>query len=168
MRQRLGLAQALLGQPKVLLLDEPTSGLDPALRRRFYDILDELRATGTTILLSSHALTELEGRAGRVVIINEGVKVADGSLDTLRTLARLPTRVSVKLADGKSPDIWKYRAVWRKTGADILETEVAMEDKVALLREVTANPADLVGIQLTEPTLDDLYAHFLSGRRAAE
>ena len=168
MRQRLGLAQALLGQPSVLLLDEPTSGLDPALRRRFYDILDELRATGTTILLSSHALTELEGRAGRVVIVNEGVKVADGSLDTLRTLARLPTRISVKLADGTSPDSWKFRAAWRRTGADMLEAEVAMEDKVALLREVTANPAVVEGLHLTEPTLDDLYAHFLSERKAAE
>lgn len=168
MRQRLGLAQALLGQPKVLLLDEPTSGLDPALRRRFYDILDELRASGTTILLSSHALTELEGRAGRVVIVNEGVKVADGSLDTLRNLARLPTRVSVKLADGKSPDSWEFRADWRRTAVDTLEAEVAMEDKIALLREVTANPDAVEGLHLAEPTLDDLYAHFLSERKAAE
>lgn len=168
MRQRLGLAQALLGQPRVLLLDEPTSGLDPALRRQFYDILDELRSAGTTILLSSHALTELEGRANRVVILNEGVKVADGSLDTLRTLAHLPTRVSVKLADGSSPVDWKYGSGWRKTGINTVETEVLLEDKVALLREVTANPADVAGLHFVEPTLDDLYAHFLGGQKAAE
>ena len=60
MRQRLGLAQALLGRPKLLLLDEPTTGLDPASRRDFYRFLDELRDTGSTILLSSHALSELE------------------------------------------------------------------------------------------------------------
>ncbi|MBD9454705.1 MULTISPECIES: ABC transporter ATP-binding protein [unclassified Rhizobium] len=168
MRQRLGLAQALLGQPRVLLLDEPTSGLDPALRRRFYDILGELRSAGTTILLSSHALTELEGRANRVVIVNEGVKVADGSLETLRTLAHLPTRVSVKLAGGGSPVDWKFGSGWRKTGVDTVETEVTVEDKVALLREVTANPAEVAGVHLVEPTLDDLYAHFLGGRKAAE
>src|SRR4051794_23677343 len=61
MRQRLGLAQALLGSPRALLLDEPTTGLDPALRRSFYAILHELRDEGAAILLSSHALTELEG-----------------------------------------------------------------------------------------------------------
>lgn len=168
MRQRLGLAQALLGHPRILLLDEPTSGLDPALRRRFYDILDGLRAAGTTILLSSHALTELEGRADRVVIVNEGVKVADGTLDTLRSLAQLPTRVSVKLAGGGSQVAWKYGSGWRKTGHDTVETDVTAEDKVALLREVTANPSEVAGLQLVEPTLDDLYAHFLGGRKAAE
>ena len=168
MRQRLGLAQALLGPPRVLLLDEPTSGLDPALRRRFYDILDGLRSAGTTILLSSHALTELEGRADRVVIVNEGVKVADGSLDTLRGLAQLPTRVSVRLANGKSTADWNAGGGWRITGVDTVETEVAMDEKVALLREVTANPAEVAGLQLVEPTLDDLYAHFLGGRKAAE
>lgn len=168
MRQRLGLAQALLGHPRVLLLDEPTSCLDPALRRRFYDILDGLRSAGTTILLSSHALTELEGRADRVVIVNEGVKVADGSLDTLRSLAHLPTRVTVKLATGRSPAGWNAGSGWRITGVDTVETEVAMENKVSILRAVTANPAEVAGLQLVEPTLDDLYAHFLGGRKAAE
>ncbi|MGN7737213.1 ABC transporter ATP-binding protein [Sinorhizobium sp. Sb3] len=167
MRQRLGLAQALLGHPRVLLLDEPTSGLDPALRRQFYDILDGLRSAGTTILLSSHALTELEGRADRVVIVNEGVKVADGSLDTLRGLAHLPTRVSVKLANGKSTASWNAGA-WRITGVDTVETEVAVEDKVSLLRAVTADPTEVAGLQLVEPTLDDLYAHFLGGRKVVE
>ena len=72
MRQRLGLAQALLGEPQVLLLDEPTTGLDPALRQSFYEIVEELRARGATVLLSSHVLTEFEERAGRVVIMNRG------------------------------------------------------------------------------------------------
>ena len=62
MRQRLGLAQALLGEPRVLLLDEPTTGLDPALRKSFYEIVEALRGRGATVLLSSHALTELEER----------------------------------------------------------------------------------------------------------
>ena len=62
MRQRLALAQAILGQPRALLLDEPTTGLDPALRQSFYEILREMRHSGVAILLSSHALTELRGR----------------------------------------------------------------------------------------------------------
>lgn len=168
MRQRLGLAQALLGQPRVLLLDEPTSGLDPALRRSFYDLISDLRATGTTVLLSSHALTELESRADRVVILNQGIKIAEGTLDSLRGLARLPTRVSVRLADTAALERWKSNGIaWRETGHDTLETEVAMEDKVSLLRTVTANPADVTALHIVEPTLDDVYAHFLGGKRAA-
>lgn len=169
MRQRLGLAQALLGQPRVLLLDEPTSGLDPALRRRFYDLLDDLRSTGTTILLSSHALTELEDRADRVLILNQGVKIADGTLDSLRGLARLPTRISVRLANGATAENWKLGgADWSGVRHDTVETEVAMEDKISLLKAVTANPADIAALHVMEPTLDDLYAHFLNTKRAAE
>src|SRR5262245_65524304 len=86
LEQRLGLAQALIGRPRVLLLDEPTTGLDPELRQTFYDVIQRLASEGTTVLLSSHALTELEERAGRVIIMNRGIKVADGSIDTLRRL----------------------------------------------------------------------------------
>jgi Cu-processing system ATP-binding protein len=169
MRQRLGLAQALLGQPRVLLLDEPTSGLDPALRRRFYNLLDDLRATGTTILLSSHALTELEDRADRVLIVNQGVKIADGTLDSLRGLARLPTRISVKLANRASVQDWKPGGpVWSVARDNMAETEVAMEDKVSLLKMLTANPEEIAALHVMEPTLDDLYAHFLNTKRAAE
>jgi Cu-processing system ATP-binding protein len=168
MRQRLGLAQALLGRPRVLLLDEPTSGLDPALRHKFYDVLSELRATGTSILLSSHALSELEDRADRVVIVNEGVKIADGTLDSLRGLARLPTRISVTLSGGSTAIRQMGGVVWAGTGKDSIETEVAIEDKIALLKEITANPADIAGLHVTEPTLDDLYAHFLNARKAAQ
>ena len=80
MRQRLGLAQALLGRPRVLLLDEPTTGLDPALRQTFYEILNELRDDGATVLISSHALNELEDRAEHVLIMNRGLLVAQGTL----------------------------------------------------------------------------------------
>jgi Cu-processing system ATP-binding protein len=168
MRQRLGLAQALLGQPRVLLLDEPTSGLDPALRHRFYDVLAELRSSGTTILLSSHALSELEDRADRVVIVNEGVKIADGTLDSLRGLARLPTRVSLTLSGGGASIRQMSGVVWTETGKDSVETEVAMESKIELLKAVTANPTDIAALHVTEPTLDDLYAHFLNTRKAAQ
>ena len=81
MRQRLGLAQALIGEPRVLLLDEPTSGLDPALRLDFYDIVEARRTSGATMVLSSHALAELGDRAGRIIIMNQGRMVANGSID---------------------------------------------------------------------------------------
>lgn len=162
MRQRLGLAQALLGAPRVLLLDEPTSGLDPALRRSFYDLITDLRAGGTTVLLSSHALTELEDRADRVIILNKGTKIADGTLDELRHIARLPTRISARIArDAPIPAWAQDNGRWKPGANGILETDVAPEDKIALLGAITAPPSGLAGLTITEPTLDDLYAHFL-------
>ena len=168
MRQRLGLAQALLGSPRVLLLDEPTSGLDPALRRNFYELIERLRSAGTTILLSSHALTELEDRADRVIIVNEGVAIADGTLEKLRGIARLPTRIGVTLANGAAGIVTNGgRIGWKATGDRSFEVEVAPEDKIAILRDLTADPAAIASLHVVEPTLDELYAHFLNGRGIA-
>ena len=155
MRQRLGLAQALLGNPRVLMLDEPTSGLDPALRREFYSIVAARAAEGATVLLASHALTELEGRADRVVIVNRGAKIADGTLDDLRALARLPVQVRARPAGPFAAD------GWRRLADGSFETEVAPADKLALLARLLAQPGTLADLSVTEPTLDDLYAHFL-------
>lgn len=165
MRQRLGLAQAVLGSPRVLLLDEPTSGLDPALRRNFYELVSGLRSAGTTILLSSHALTELEDRTDRVIIVNEGVAIADGTLEKLRGIARLPTRISVTLADGTGITTPNGGQVsWKAVRTRTFEADVAPENKISILRDVTADPAAVAALHVVEPTLDELYAHFLGGR----
>jgi Cu-processing system ATP-binding protein len=164
MRQRLGLAQALLGEPRILLLDEPTTGLDPALRQSFYEIIEGLRRQGATVLLSSHALTELEERAGRVVIMNRGLKVADGSLDELRHIARLPTRIRLKIA---APGLAEVRdrlaplGEWRSINGHMLEIDAAPERKIELLRRATAEGLPVEDVEVAPPTLDELYAHFL-------
>lgn len=99
MRQRLGLAQALIGRPRVLLLDEPTTGLDPALRQSFYRIVAELAADGAGVLLSSHALAELENTTDRVVVLNHGSVVVDGTLGELRRRSEARTHIRVTLTD---------------------------------------------------------------------
>jgi Cu-processing system ATP-binding protein len=91
MRQRVGLAQALIGHPRLLVLDEPTSGLDPVSRREFY-ACSTARRQGAAILLSSHALTEVEARTDRIVILSKGRLVANGTLADLRRRADLPIR----------------------------------------------------------------------------
>ena len=160
MRQRLGLAQALLGDPEVLILDEPTSGLDPALRREFYAIVAARAAQGATVLLASHALTELEGRAARVVIVNKGAKIVDGTLAALRALARLPVTIRIRPArpfDGQG---------WQRLSDGSLETRVAPREKLALLSRLLANPGILADLTVIEPSFDDLYAHFLQQEAA--
>jgi Cu-processing system ATP-binding protein len=167
MRQRLGLAQALLGEPLVLLLDEPTTGLDPELRGSFYSILAELRDAGTAVLLSSHALTELEGRTDRVIVVHRGAKIADGSIADLRRLSRLPTRIRVRLADGDagSPGLRRPElSGWRRINGHVFETEASPENKMALLRDAASQGSSVADLDLLPPTLDELYAHFLKAQ----
>jgi ABC-2 type transport system ATP-binding protein len=80
LRQRVGLAQALLGGPKVLILDEPTAGLDPAQAQVFRRLIARLKAEGTTVMLSTHLLGEVEALADRVAIVSQGLLVAFGTL----------------------------------------------------------------------------------------
>lgn len=166
MRQRLGLAQALLGQPRVLLLDEPTTGLDPALRQTFYEILNELRDGGATVLISSHALNELEDRAEHVLVMNRGVLAAQGTLAELRALSQLPIRVvlEVGLVDG-APPAWLAGAATMDGHRRVVLVPDDMR-KMELLRAAAADPR-ISNIEITAPTLDDLYAHFLREREAA-
>ncbi|TWB59496.1 Cu-processing system ATP-binding protein [Nitrospirillum viridazoti] len=165
MRQRLGLAQALLGQPKVLFLDEPTTGLDPALRQVFYEIVQELRAAGVTVLLSSHALTELEGQTDRIIVMNRGVKIADGTLADLRHLADLPVRIQATGAPAGAVADALGTLGQVSTNGHAVECRCAGGDKVAVLRRLTSLP--LADIAVMEPSLDELYAHFLRREQAA-
>lgn len=164
MRQRLGLAQALLGKPRVLLLDEPTTGLDPALRQTFYNIVHELRESGATVLLSSHALTELEEQADRVIIMNRGHKVADGSIDELRHIASLPIRIRTSFGDDF--DMTRLPAFIqngssRKTGERTVEISLKAEEKLSMIKSILDNGIPVADIDIVQPTLDELYAHFL-------
>jgi Cu-processing system ATP-binding protein len=166
MRQRLGLAQALLGRPRVLLLDEPTTGLDPALRQTFYEILNELRDDGATVLISSHALNELEDRAEHVLIMNRGLLVAQGSLTELRSISQLPIRVSLDLAPGASiPAAWMNgESLATARGRLLLVPDE--KGKMDVLRAAAGNP-DVTNIEIAAPTLDELYAHFLNSQESA-
>ncbi len=170
MRQRLGLAQALLGSPQILLLDEPTTGLDPALRLSFYEIVQGLRDRGATIVLSSHALTELEERADRVVIMNRGVMVANGSIDELRRVARLPTRIRLTASQQRLASISRSLGpaeTWRRVNGHMIEIDAAPDQKIDVLRRAFGGDDAIEDIDVLRPTLDDLYAHFLRSQEAA-
>jgi ABC-2 type transport system ATP-binding protein len=100
MRQKIGIIQALQHDPELAILDEPTEGLDPLMQRAFYAILDELRAAGRTVFLSSHVLSEVERVCDRVAIIRRGHLVALEEIGQL--LARRKRNVEMRLA-GPAP-----------------------------------------------------------------
>lgn len=157
MRQRLALAQALLGQPRLLLLDEPTTGLDPASRLLFYEIVHELRLAGAGILLSTHALAELEGQADRVVVMRNGQKIADGTMGALRRSADLPVRIRVTLRADSADHVPEG---WRRLGPRRIERSCAERDKLTELRRAQAIEG-LEDLEIETPGLDEMYAHFL-------
>jgi Cu-processing system ATP-binding protein len=164
MRQRLGLAQALLGKPRILLLDEPTTGLDPASRQSFYELLSELREAAVTVLLSSHALSEIESCADRIAVMSQGRLVACGTLAALRERAELPVRIRIHIAAGADGPALPPGG-WMRLDERRLELTCANGAKLEALRQV-ALLRNLADVEIVPPTLDHIYAHLM--REAAE
>jgi len=105
-QQRVGLAQALIHDPEVLILDEPTSGLDP---NQIVEIRELIKKIGRekTVILSSHILAEVEATCDRIIIINKGILVADGTASSLRKQAQDKEIVKVTIEDGPNEEIYR-------------------------------------------------------------
>ena len=162
MRQRLGLAQALLGEPSLVLLDEPTTGLDPAATRDFYTTLDELRGRGGSVVLSSHILPGIEPYIDRALVLGGGQRLALGSMQSLREEAALP--VTLRVCGQLASEDWQaltqkpHHAVLSR-GANGVELAVPEYAKLDTLRTLAAMPG-VTDIAVEPPTLEDLYRHF--------
>lgn len=159
MRQRLGLAQALVGKPRLMLLDEPTSGLDPLSRRDFYALVDEISAAGTAVFLSSHSLGELETRTDRVAILRAGRLVADAPLAALQAEAALPVRIRVR-ASPETVDEVEARLGGDRVNGQSVELLCPLPDKMARLAAISALGPLVTDFDVAQPSLDDIYRHF--------
>ncbi|MCQ4269382.1 ABC transporter ATP-binding protein [Pseudomonas sp. FIP_A4] len=163
MRQRLGLAQAVLGQPRLLLLDEPTVGLDPIATQELYLLIDRLRQGGTSVILCSHVLPGVESHINRAAILAKGRLQAVGSLAQLRAEAGLPVRI--RASGIGSSEHWRQR--WSDAGHSartLSETSIEVVavngHKLVLLRELLGEgePED---IEIHQPSLEDLYRYYM-------
>lgn len=166
MRQRLGLAQAMLGNPQLLFLDEPTTGLDPILRQHFYELIDDLQKDGATSIISSHSLHEVETRASRFIILKSGVVVASGSLDELYQQATLPVRFKISVEPGQAS------RVAERMGSDVNISNVNnksfnlscfKDEKMPLIRHISNLGDDVHDMHIMPPRLDELYTYFMNG-----
>ena len=143
MQQRLGIAQALVGSPRVLLLDEPTSALDPVGRRTVRELLEELRRRGVAVLLNSHLLSEVELVCDRVVILFDGRVVAEGRpADLVR-----PGGIEVETGDG----VRRFPAAGRDEAPRIVSDLVAAGESV-------------YGVKVVSTSLEDVYLEAVGGQ----
>ena len=159
MRQRVGLAQALIGSPRLMVLDEPTSGLDPVSRRDFYEILDDLAQTGVAILLSSHALTEVEARTDRIAILSAGALVANDTINALRRKAALPITLHISARSGAADEVAQRLSGQRVNCAGV-DLVCQPHDKMQRLGQI-AELGDLIDdVDFMPPSLEDIYSHY--------
>ena len=143
MQQRLGIAQALIGSPRLLLLDEPTSALDPAGRRTVRALLEELRRRDVAVLLNSHLLSEVELVCDRVVMIQRGEVVAAGT----------------------PADLTKPGGVLVETAAGLREfADAGREDVPRIVRELVAAGEEIFDVTVKRSTLEDTYLELVGGR----
>ena len=145
MQQRLGVAQALVGEPRLLLLDEPTSALDPAGRRTVRELLERLREREIAVLLNSHLLSEVELVCDRVAILARGKLVASGAMDELT----------------------QARGLEVETGAGVrLIKEVGREQVPQVVRELVAAGEEVYSVRLIRSTLEETFLELTGGDRA--
>lgn len=157
MLQRIGLAQALLNNPELVILDEPTSGLDPVGRRLVRDIIRELRQRGVTVFLNSHLLSEVEITCDRVAFIKHGNVVHSSPLHTL-----LEGELSVEiLARNLQPQVLNGLARWgqnvRCDGEHISMTLSSEADLPAINRFLVEQGADVYALRPQHISLEDLF-----------
>jgi ABC-2 type transport system ATP-binding protein len=153
-RRRLDVAVGICGDPELVFLDEPTTGFDPAARRRSWQLIRDLRALGTTILLTSHYMEEAQQLADRVVVIAGGRLIADGTPDALgRDHA---TVVAFRIPDGL--DVPQLPAGAELRGRVVtLRTATPTRDLAPLLSWASVRGAELERLTVSRPTLEDVY-----------
>jgi len=163
MRQRLGLAQAFIGEPKILLLDEPTSGLDPAAQTQFYDIVKMLKKSGASIIISSHALTELEAQADLIAMMNSGHMMACAPIGELRKIADLTSTLRLNVVEGRASGIaedLKECGMPIQVNGSYVEIAISPDEKMAVLKRVSGLGSSVLDVDVYSPSLDRLYTAF--------
>ncbi|HKR11674.1 MAG TPA: ABC transporter ATP-binding protein [Pyrinomonadaceae bacterium] len=174
MRQRLGLALALLNKPELLILDEPTNGLDPAGIHEMRDLIRRLPDEfGVTVFLSSHLLGEVEQIAGHIGIIHEGKLLFQGPLTELQTKQQKQLIVGVKQIDAAGDILTK--AGWnvhRSVEGMLRVTAITTDDAAKINKLLVDQHLDVFHIALAQPSLEDIFLTLtttpaVAGRRAA-
>jgi len=159
LRQRLAIGQAIVHEPKVLLLDEPAAGLDPQARRDLSTLLQTLRDTGMTLVVSSHILAELEDYCSEMIIIENG-RVVGGKAIKVKEIER--TRYVIELATARSD----LRQFLESAGMDVIEADDQhalinfthnVSARAKLIRDLVNAGFEVASFAASTEALEDLY-----------
>ena len=155
-KRRLDLALGLIGNPELLYLDEPTTGFDPAARHSAWVLVRQLRAAGTTILLTTHDMAEAQALADRVVLLNEGTVVAEGPPSTLGSGGAEQARITFTLPAGVPLTDLPVPA-GMQNGLVVIETTRPTEELHRLTSWAMRRDIVLSGLTVDRPSLEDFY-----------
>lgn len=172
MRRRLDLAVSLIAAPPIIFLDEPTTGLDPRSRLAMWDIINQLKAKGTTILLTTQYLEEADQLADRIVVIDGGKVIAEG------TASELKSKVGKDRLELSFQDDTKLKAATKLLGNMVIATndkehsattviDDTNRDVKVILDQLTKAGIELISLSVHKPTLDDVFLS-LTGKQKTE
>ncbi len=169
MRQRLGVAEVLLKQPRLIIMDEPTAGLDPEAAREFLAIIRDLKAKGISILLASHLLYQVQAVCDRVGLFHRGRMALEG---TVRQLAQQVLGGAYRIhleADGRASALEEVLrrlpgvVEVHRVSADVYEVEARNDLRGEVARAVIEAGSRLLSLNFEEPSLDAVYARYFQG-----
>lgn len=176
MRRRLNIACGVLHRPRIVLLDEPTVGVDPQSRDRIYDVLDDLRGRGVSLLLTTHHLEEAEARCSRTVIIDHGRAIAAGTLGELveQTVGRfrlVTLRLDAAAGQATTAEIIRGARTIEADPSDPRLLRARMRDVAIelppLLERVRQVGRSIEDVEVKGPSLQSVFIH-LTGRELRE
>ena len=158
MKRRLDLGLSLVNSPEVLFLDEPTTGLDPGSRRVLWDEIKRLRDSGVTIILTTQYLEEADELADRIAIIDEGLVVAEGTSDELKTSIGGDV---ITLSFNSEKEVTLAKELFPESLQEKNELRITVEDGASkipsYINELTVNGIDVSSVTASKPTLDDVF-----------
>jgi len=172
-KQKIGLIQAFMHEPRLLVLDEPTSGLDPLVQQEFLAMVREARDAGQTVFLSSHVLSEIQQAADAVAILRAGKVVSVSTVERLRQQALRHIRIGVSTAE-----IGALRATLARIRGLTIDAEVPPDDGIATVQATLEGSIDdvvralgghrILDLVVQEPDLEESVLRFYRGERASD
>ena len=169
MQRRLSIACSMIHQPKVLILDEPTADLDPYMRREIWNLIRHINSLGTTIILTSHFLSEVDGLCNKIAILHDRKIRAYGTPDELKTKFSSNQEIALELSTKNYSSIIKalhkenigISDIAQKREKLVIYSKNAEKVLHSLIHVIEKQKAKIVDIELNRPTLDEIFESYI-------